>query len=62
MSGETICYLFFSFLVLHGLAMLSKGFYSTSVSIYYLFSLLEFTFSLALKPLLGIAFVSSRLY
>ena len=44
----------------NGLAMPSKGFYSTSVSIYYKFSLLAFTFNLSLKPLLGIAFVRHR--
>ena len=36
--------------------MPSKGFYSTSVLIYYSFSLLAFTFNFVPKPLLGIAF------
>lgn len=40
-----------------GLAMPSKGFYSTSVSVCFNVHFLYFTFNFPLKPLLGIAFV-----
>lgn len=48
----------FSTLAYNGLAILSKGFQSTSVSIYYKFLLLALSFNLPLKPLLGMAFVT----
>jgi len=49
------------FMLINGLPMRSAGFHSTSVSNYYKFLSLAFTFNFTPKPALNIAFVGTRI-